>query len=525
MTRLVAQASPPARSSDGLSPATVDAGGTPALHEYLLDPAAYPHPAPAPRLIETHISWVILAGDYAYKLKKPVDLGFLDFSTLDKREHCCREEVRLNGRLAPEIYLGVVPIAGTPPRIGGDGPVLEWAVKMRAFPADATLDREAEITSEQIDALADTVARFHGEIAPAPAEFGTADAVRAPVAENFRLLRERLPARDSRLDALEDWAETEGQRLAGYFAARRAQGFVRECHGDLHLGNIAWVNAAPLIFDGIEFNPGLRGIDVISEVAFLCMDLMHRGRQALAWRFLNRYLEHTGDYAGLAALPYYLAYRALVRAKVAVLRARQDDRDFSEALSYLALADGFTRQPAPALLLMHGVSGSGKTWFSQHLLERLPAIRLRSDVERKRLYGLDALADSRALGENIYSREAGERTLARLIEVAQTLLDAGFRVIVDATFIKRDWREPFRQLAEARALPWWIVALEAPSAVMRQRLLDRQAGGRDASEAGIDVLTAQLAAVEPFGESELPHVTRPGLDVNQSISQIQAVLP
>ncbi|MDO9225468.1 MAG: AAA family ATPase [Pseudomonadota bacterium] len=579
---------------------------TPALQPLiaaLLDPAAYPHPAPAPRLIETHISWVILAGDYAYKLKKPLELGFLDFSSLDKREHYCREEVRLNARLAPDIYLGVVPIAGSPPRIEGEGPVLEWAVKMRAFPADATLDREPEITADQIDAIADTVARFHGEIAPVAAAFGTAEAVQAPVAENFRQLRAKLPLPDALLDRLEAWSLAEGQRLTGHFAARKEQGHIRECHGDLHLGNIAWLTEAlppppfekvvfalagdtresrgegdlplsqrgnegdsskggasssvrksplaplckrgephqfaspavakrdfgkggrPLIFDGIEFNPGLRCIDCISDVAFLGMDLMHRGLAPLAWRFLDRYLQHTGDYAGLAALPYYLVYRALVRAKVAALRASQSDQDLSEALSYLALAERFTRRPAPALLLMHGVSGSGKTWFSQHLLEQLPAIRVRSDVERKRLYGLDALADSRALGENIYSREAGERTLARLLEVTQALLNAGFRVIVDATFIKRDWREPLRTLAETLALPWFIIALEAPAEVLRQRLLDRQAAGRDASEAGVDVLAAQLTAVEAFSEFELSHVVRPGLDANQALRQIQAVLP
>jgi hypothetical protein len=572
----------------------LDAGGTPALQKYLLDPTTYPGSVDRVRLIETHISWVILAGEHAYKVKKPVNLGFLDFSTLEKREHCCREEIRLNGRLAPDIYLGVVPIAGTPPRIEGEGPVLEWAVKMRAFPADATLDREAEITAEQIDAIADTVARFHAGITPAPAEFGTAEAARAPVAENFRQLRDLLPAPDSRLDALEAWSEAEGRRLADHFAARRAEGYIRECHGDLHLGNIAWLTEAlpplsresslplyqrgiegdlatfacatdsnipptplltkggtsdkshpaplcikgetvappsgrPLIFDGIEFNPGLRCIDVISEVAFLCMDLMHRGREALAWRFLNRYLEHTGDYAGLAALPYYLVYRAMVRAKVTAIlatsRASQTDKDFSEALSYMALATRITRRPTPSLLLMHGVSGSGKTWHSQTLLENLAAIRLRSDVERKRLFGLDALADSRALGENIYSREAGERTLARLLALSQTLLDAGFRVIVDATFIKRNWREPFQQLAEARALPWFVIALAAPAELLRQRVLERQAGGRDASEAGVDVLMAQLAAVEPFTETELAHVLHPGAAPNQALDRLQAVLP
>ncbi|MDP2432316.1 MAG: AAA family ATPase [Pseudomonadota bacterium] len=548
------------------------------LIESLLDPAAYPHPAPAPRLIETHISWVFLAGDYAYKLKKPVNLGFLDFSTLEKREHCCHEEIRLNSRLAPDIYLGVVPVAGTPPRVEGEGPVVEWAVKMRAFPADATLDREAEITLEQIDAIADRVARFHSEIAAAPADsgFGSPDAVRAPVAENFRQLRALLPpppgegwgegtrigdldaraltpgpspeGRGETITSLEAWSEAEGQRLAGHFTARRAEGYIRECHGDLHLGNIAWLTkelpplikggtfenppqppfekgGSPLIFDGIEFNPGLRQIDVISEVAFLCMDLMHRGKAALAWRFLNRYLEHSGDYAGLAALPYYLVYRALVRAKVAAIKASQSDGDFSETLSYLELAQRFTQRPAAALLLMHGVSGCGKTWVSQALLEGLGAIRLRSDVERKRLFGLTALADSRAAGEDIYSREAGARTLARLLDLTKTLLSAGFRVIVDATFIKRDWREPFQKLAEERSISWWIAALEAPSEVLRQRVAARQASGHDASEAGPEVLAAQLAAVEPFHEVELPHVVPLSGTPLQAVSQIQALLP
>lgn len=497
----------------------------------LLDPAAYPHPVVAPRLIETHISWVILAGDYAYKLKKPLDLGFLDFSTLDKRERCCREEVRLNSRLAPDIYLGVVTVAGVPPQIGGEGPVLEWAVKMRAFPAEATLDREAEITVEQIDAIADRVARFHGEIAAAPLEsdFGTLAAVQAPVAENFRQLRALLPTQDALLQHLETWSEAEGQRLAAHFAARKRQGCIRECHGDLHLGNIAWVNDAPLIFDGIEFNPGLRYIDVISEVAFLCMDLAHRGLTPLAWRFLNRYLEHSGDYTGLSALHYYQVYRALVRAKVTAIlassRACQENADFSETLSYLQLARSITQRPSPALLLMHGVSGSGKTWVSQHLLEHLAAVRLRSDVERKRLFGLAALADSRSLNENIYSREAGARTLERLLDLTETLLDDGFPVIVDATFIRRDWREPFEKLAEARALPWRIAALQASPEVLHARVMTRQAGGRDASEAGPEVLAAQLAGVDPFGANELPHVVYLDDAPNRALSQIRAALP
>ena len=518
--------------------------------------------APPPRLIETHISWVILTGDFAYKLKKPLDLGFLDFSTLDKRRACCEAEIRLNRRLAPDIYLDVAPVTGSEasPRFGGDGPALEWAVKMRAFPADATLDREAEVTAEQIDAIADRIAAFHGDIdrAPADSDFGRPDKVMAPVAANFAHLRALLPSplgggaggagatledcgtADSLsptlpqggrenfmplLNRLETWSQAEGARLAGHFASRKAGGFIRECHGDLHLGNIAWVEDKPLVFDAIEFNPDLRFIDVINEIAFLTMDLRHRGRSDLAWRCLNRYLEHTGDYPGLAALPYYQVYRAMVRAKVAAILAAQHGGDLAACREYLDLADRLAHQRRPVLILMHGVSGSGKTWQSQKLLEGLGAVRLRSDVERKRLFGLPPHESSAAVPGGIYTREAGERTLARLLEPARGLLAAGFPVIVDATFLKRDWRDPFAALAGELALPWFIAAAEADPAVLRERVARRQREGRDASEAGLDVLEAQLASLEPFAEQELPHVLHLGLGLEAALHTLRATMP
>ncbi len=493
----------------------------PELIAGLLRPDAYPHPAPAPRLIETHISWVILAGDYAYKLKKPLDLGFLDFSSLDKRLACCREEIRLNRRLAPEIYLDVVAITGKPeaPQVGGDGPVLEWAVKMRAFPAEATLDREAELSAEQIDAIAERVAAFHAGAEPAPADspHGLPDQVVAPVAANFAHLRAILPGdagTAAPLDRIEAWSQREGERLRGHFAARKAGGFIRECHGDLHLGNIAWVADQPLIFDAIEFNPGLRFIDVANEIAFLTMDLRYRGRTDLAWRGLNRYLEHTGDYAGLPALPFYQVYRAMVRAKVAAILARQHGGDLAACARYLDLADALARERRPVLILMHGVSGSGKSWLAQRLLEGFGALRLRSDVERKRLFGLGALDSSARVPGGIYTPEASERTLARLLEYGRLLLGAGFPVIVDATFIRRAWRAPFAALARELDVPWWIAPAEAPADVLRERVAARVAAGGDASEAGLEVLEAQLAAREPLSDEENAHVlpVEAGLD-------------
>jgi len=488
----------------------------PALIAALLSATAYPHPAADVRLIETHISWVLLAGDHAYKIKKPLNLGFLDFSSLAKRRLYCEDEVRLNRRLAPDIYLGVVAITGSEdvPKIAGDGPALEWAVHMRAFPADSTLDRAAEITPEQVDAIADRIARFHTAIdaTPAASRYGSPEAVMHPVRENFRQLRELLQGQDDALGKIEPlsrWSEAEGGRLEDYFRQRKADGFVRECHGDLHLGNIAWVDGAPLIFDCIEFNPALRHIDIANETAFLFMDLCARGQAGLAWRFINRWLEQTGDYHGLAGFRFYQVYRALVRAKVAAFRYSQSEpTQIAEVTRYLALADNFSQPQSTQLTLMHGYSGSGKTWVAQRLLEATNAIRLRSDVERKRLFGLDSLADSKSIPGGIYGPEAGRRTLERLLALSEDLLRVGYSVIVDATFLSHSWRGPFFQLSHRHGWPIRIVSLSVEVDLMRQRIVARAQRANDASEAGLDVLESQLDHAEPLDAAESQCVYR-----------------
>jgi len=482
----------------------------PALIEALLKPAAYPHPATAVRLIETHISWVLLAGEFAYKIKKPIDLGFLDFSTLERRRFCCEEEIRLNRRLAPDIYLNTVAIRGTAdqPRLQGDGEVIEWAVRMRAFPADSTLDAATAITPAMIDAIADRVARFHIAIpaAPADSEFGSPAAVMLPVRENFAQLLESFRDDDSilaQIKHLAAWSEAEGKRLESHFTVRKHDGFVRDCHGDLHLGNIAWVDDAPLIFDCIEFNPNLRHVDIVSEVAFLFMDLVSRGYTPLAWRFLNRWLEHTGDYPGLAALRFYLVYRAVVRAKVSAIRAHQGDKSLvDDSLRHLDLAEELALRDRPTLILMHGYSGSGKTWLSQQILEALGAVRLRSDVERKRLFGLDASASSASVPGGIYTPEASVRTFTRLSELAGTLLDMGYAVIVDATFLSQATRHDFFSLAERHDCPVRLVCMTIEPDVLRARVRQRMASADDASEADLNVLEAQLNNADPLDAAE-----------------------
>ena len=299
---------------------------TPELIRSLHDPACYDHAAGPVRAIETHISHVLLTGEFAYKIKKPLNLGFLDFSSLDKRLHACCDEVRLNRRLAPAIYLDVVPITGTPaaPRINGAGTAFEYAVKMRQFPPDATLDRldaQGQMTARQVETIANTIARFHLQGCARAAEdhpWGSADAIRQPVAQNFLQIAPHLdtPADRRQLDVLQRWSDAEHARLAPLMAARKRDGFVRECHGDLHLGNLAWVDDQLLVFDCLEFNPELRWIDIQSEAAFAYMDLLQRGHADWAWLFLNVWLEQTGDYAGLALLRYYAVYREIGRAHV-----------------------------------------------------------------------------------------------------------------------------------------------------------------------------------------------------------------
>ncbi len=489
------------------------------LIEALQNPACYPHPVTGVRRMETHISWVLLTGDYAYKIKKPVNFGFLNYSSLAQRRHYCEEELRLNRRLAPELYLAVLPITGTAasPRLGGTGEAIEYAVQMREFPQEAQLDRilaRGELGAAQLGALAETLAVFHRAAAVVEdgAPYGSVEAVWRPVAQNFAQIRPRLQAHDEheRLDALQHWSETTFSTLQSVFTQRRQTGHIRECHGDAHLGNIAWLDDKPVLFDCIEFNPELRWIDVMSELAFLTMDLHDRGRPDLAQRVLNDYLQHTGDYSGLRVLRFYQVYRALVRAKVACLRLAQEGLSEEQRVAsrqhvaaYLRLAARFTAAAPTPLMITHGLSGSGKTTLSDGVLESQGAIRLRSDVERKRLFGLAADARSAStINSGLYSAEAGARTYRHLAELAETVLDAGFPVIIDAAFLKRAQRRMFHQLAERMKVPFVIFACKTPPEQLRDRVAERAARGRDASEADVAVLEQQLEHQEALDRDE-----------------------
>jgi len=488
----------------------------------LREPARYAHAVDRVDLLQTHISCILLAGDFAYKIKKPVDLGFLNFSTLDARRYYCEEELRLNRRTAPALYLDVVGIGGSAdaPVLGGGGPAIEYALRMRRFAQEDLLDRIARrgaLVPQHIDALARGIAAFHARIARAGAApgFGDPERILAPALQNFEQLLPLAGAKGdiAQLARLRDWTAREHAALAATFAARKRDGWVRECHGDLHLGNIALLDGVPTAFDGIEFNADFRWIDVMSEIAFLVMDLLDHGLARLAFRFLNAYLEASGDYAGLRVLRFYLVYRALVRAKVSGLRAHQSGvaaREKSdvehEHRRYLHLAERLAAPRHAALLIMHGLSGSGKTTIAQGLAEALGAVRLRSDVERKRLHGLDAQARSgSALDAGLYAPAAGERTYARLAALAREVLAARYPVIVDATFLRRVERERFAVLAREAGATFLIADCAAPAPTLRARVAARERDATDASEAGVAVLERQLATAEPLAADEAGH--------------------
>lgn len=469
----------------------------------------------SPVLVGTGISSVLLIGEHAYKLRKPLKLDFLDFSSLAQRRLDCEAELKLNRRTAPDLYLDVVAVQGPPGApwfspAPAEDPVLDWALRMRRFDPEACFDRLAargHLTPHQIESLATQVGQFHLTLPPSPAAFDEPFQTLEWAQNNLHtLLVHRLSQPwHARLDVLADWTLSTHTQLAPLMAARQAAGWVREGHGDLHLGNVLWHHGQAQLFDAIEFNEALRHLDVISDFSFVWMDLHRHGLPLLAAQALNVYLNTLGDGGGLPLLRWHAVYRALVRAKVALLQAEQSQamgqdgqRDLQAMERCIALAEHLRLAPAkrPLLVVTTGLSGSGKSTVAARLVGALGAVCLRSDVVRKRLFGLSPLARGGA-SMGLYDDDATQRTYARLDTLSRQALEAGWPVIVDAACLKRQERDHFRQLARECAADFVLLNCAADESMLRMRIAQRAAAGHDASDADVGILERQLQWHDP----------------------------
>ncbi|MFB8794911.1 MAG: AAA family ATPase [Microcoleus sp.] len=496
----------------------------PDVIQQMLQPGFYPHRVTEPlRLIQTHASFVLLTGDYAYKIKKPVNFGFLDYSTLEKRQHFCNQELVMNRRTAPEIYLEVLPIiqqgdrfklSSNSPDINSEKIPVEYTLKMQEFSQESlfiSLLERGKLTEQIIEELGREVAKFHSSTISNNdiRKFGEVSQIRKAIDENYLISQKYIGGPQTQTQYQEtknytDWFFAQNQEL---FDRRIANHKIRECHGDLHLRNIALWQDKILLFDCIEFNEPFRFVDVMYDVAFTVMDLESRGRRELGNALINTYIEQTGDWEGLQLLPLYLSRQAYVRAKVTSLML--DDVAISTAekveisqiaADYYKLAWEYTKPRRGKLTLMSGLSGSGKSTLARYLARRTGAIHIRSDAVRKHLGGIPL--NSRG-GQDLYSDEMTAQTYSRLLELGLILADRGWDVILDAKFDRQNLRSTPINTAQARNLPLQIIYCTAPIEVLRSRLQQRLG---DIADATAELLSKQQAASEPFTEAEQIYV-------------------
>jgi uncharacterized protein len=476
--------------------------------EFLSSPAAYPDAPQSVSTIGTHAALIFLAGDRAYKLKRAVKLPYLDFSTLEQRRIALTRELAVNTQATPELYLSVLPVTRTPAgfELGGSGEAVEWLLVMRRFGQEALLDAvasEGRLTGANVADLAHTVEHFHRQAVSVPdAGFwyqlgrtaaSLKSALCGPVAQakglHFKAYIEQL------------WQELEacGPLMAG----REREGFVRRCHGDLHLKNIVLWEGRPRLFDAIEFDEAIATIDVLYDFAFLLMDLWHRGLKREANWLLNHYLRRAAisELVGLSLLPLFLSTRAAIRAMTGLQAlAFQDsaaqEQTLKEAEAYGALAQQLLSPPPPVLVAIGGISGTGKTSVSREaapFIGAVPgALHLRTDVERKAMQGVPL---NQALPDDAYTIEARDEVYRRIFKKAEVALDAGHSVVVDAVFPDEESRAGVRALAQGAGVAFRGFWLEADASVIRQRIAARSALGTDASDADLAVAEAQMKSI------------------------------
>ncbi len=510
-----------------------------ALIGEMLKPAFYPHEVTVPiHLVQTHISYVFLTGPYAYKVKKPVNMGFLDFSTLEKRHHFCQRELELNRRFSPNLYLDVLPIYQSDaaysfsPATDSATPV-EFAVRMKQFREDDVfleVFKRGEVSEQDMHDIGRDLAMLHKKANTNAdiAAYGAPDAIWAMFEGNFEHVQDFVGATltQDEFESLRTFTKEFIERHRSRFEHRVRERKIRECHGDLHLNNICRYQGHIQFFDRIEFNELFKNIDVIYDLSFLLMDLEFKGRADLANVLLNTYLEHTGDYEGTVLLPVYSCNRAIIRGEVRSMLAEDPHADETlragaaeEATAYFHHAAQYAVPTSGQILMMSGLSGSGKSTVARQLAKELNAIHIRSDAVRKQL----SATGLKEHGAAIYTPEMTEKTYARLTTLGVELASEGFTVILDAKYDRVALRSAVVDAAAKQELPLQILSCEAPLDQLKQRLTERSG---DISDAGPDLLDGQASEAESFSEKEIPFVvhidTQAKIDIKTLASSLSS---
>ncbi len=480
------------------------------LIDPLLQPSAYPESTASVTLLQTHISYLFLTDTHVYKIKKAVNFGFLDFTTLESRYFYCKEELRLNSRLSPDIYLDVVPLRVNSAGVCSfrdPGEVVEYAVKMVRLPDErmmAKLLEQGLVSALDIQKIARIVARFHenADRSQAIDQFGSILMIRSNWDENLDQVRAYIDKTISAksLEQIESWVMQQLSNNEINFSNRISEGYIRECDGDLHSENIC-LDDKVHIFDCIEFNEKFRYSDTAADVAFLAMDLENHGRRDLARFFVAEYIDSSGDRTLDQVLPLYLVNRAFIRGKVESFRL--DDPQFSpkekgaaslRARRFFNLARGYTfREKLPlSLIITCGTTGCGKSLLASELAFLLGISHLSSDLERKRLAGVSPFER----GQDIYTRKWNEMTYSHLSDLAMERVERGESVLVDGTFCRKVDRDKFASLAKKAGARFVILRLNCPSGTTRNRLKERKRDLTSVSDGNWEVYLQQAAAFE-----------------------------
>ncbi len=487
------------------------------LIKKLQNPNSYPHTVQdSIKVVQTHASAIFLTGKYAYKIKKPVDFGFLDYSTLEKRQHFLNQELSMNQAIAPDIYLEVLPITleNNQVKIGGQGKIVDYILKMNQFPQNClfiNLFQRRKLEKHHLEDLGKVVANFHKNTQANDyiRSFGEIEVIKKSIDENYERTKKyiSIAQTEKQYQETKNFTDRYFEQKQDYFKKRQKKDKIRECHGDLHLKNVCLWNNKIQLFDRIEFNEEFRYVDVMFDVAFTVMDLDARNRQDFSNIFLNTYLEYTGDWQGLQVLPVYLSRQAYVRAKVNSMVL--DDPNISDeehkkaqedAKNYYHLAWQYTQQHQGKIIMMSGLSGSGKTTIAKYLAQEINAILIRSDAVRKHLgnISLDETGDSQ-----LYSEEMNQKTYDNLIQLGEMIAKEGFNVILDAKFDRHQWREPVIEIAKKDNIPLTILYCYAPLEILSDRLSKRQG---DISDATANLLEQQQNNAQDFNQHEMSYV-------------------